>query len=128
MSDASLKAQIDSDRAERKKYIRVKNAISNHGLDQDISLKHFTKYIDECKDAIKKIDGNEGYHYLSTMKTKLQDDKDKIKEFTDFVRDANTSYKNLYSTLTAKIAALDSSISSNKSKYNKGKPIWEWIW
>ena len=94
MSDASLKAQIDSDRAERKKYIKVKNAISNHGLDQDISLKHFTKYIDECKDAIKKIDGNEGYHYLSTMKTKLQ----------------------------------DSSISSNKSKYNKGKPIWEWIW
>ena len=113
MSDASLKAQIDSDIAERKKYIRVKNAISNHGLD---------------KDAIKKIDGNEGYHYLSTMKTKLQNDKDKIKEFTDFVRDANTSYKNLYSTLTAKIAALDSSISSNKSKYNKGKPFWEWIW
>ena len=128
MSDASLKAQIDSDIAKRKKYIRVKNAISNHGLDKDISLKHFTKYIDECKDAIKKIDGNEGYHYLSTMKTKLQDDKDKIKEFTDFVRDANTSYKNLYSTLTAKIAALDNSISSNKSKYNKGKPIWEWIW
>ena len=122
------KAQIDSDIAERKKYIRVKNAISNHGLDKDISLKHFTKYIDECKDAIKKIDGNEGYHYLSTMKTKLQNDKDKIKEFTDFVRDANTSYKNLYSTLTAKIAALDSSISSNKSKYNKGKPFWEWIW
>ena len=53
------------------------------------------------------------------MKTKLQNDKDKIKEFTDFVRDANTSYKNLYSTLTAKIAALDSSISSNKSKYNR---------
>ena len=108
--------------------IKVKNAISNHGLDQDISLKHFTQYIDECKDAIKKIDGNEGYHYLSTMKTKLQNDKDKIKEFTDFVRDANTSYKKLYSTLTAKIAALDSSISSNKSKYNKGKPFWEWIW
>lgn len=128
MSDASLKAQIDSDRAERKKYIKVKNAISNHGLDQDISLKHFTQYIDECKDAIKKIDGNEGYHYLSTMKTKLQNDKDKIKEFTDFVRDANTSYKKLYSTLTTKIAALDSSISSNKSKYNKGKPFWEWIW
>ena len=128
MSDASLKAQIDSDIAERKKYITGKNAISNHGLDKDISLKHFTKYIDECKDAIKKIDGNEGYHYLSTMKTKLQNDKDKIKEFTDFVRDANTSYKNLYSTLTAKIAALDSSISSNKSKYNKGKPFWEWIW
>ena len=62
------------------------------------------------------------------MKTKLQNDKDKIKEFTDFVRDANTSYKNLYSTLTPKIAALDSSISSNKSKYNKGKPFWEWIW
>ena len=79
MSDASLKAQIDSDTEERKKYIRVKNAISDHGLDQDISLIHFTQYIDECKDAIKKIDGNEGYHYLSTMKTKLQSDKDKIK-------------------------------------------------
>ena len=60
MSDASLKAQIDSDIAERKKYIRVKNAISNHGLDKEISLKHFTKNIDECKDAIKKNDGNEG--------------------------------------------------------------------
>lgn len=128
MSDASLKAQIDSDTEERKKYIRVKNAISDHGLDQDISLIHFTQYIDECKDAIKKIDGNEGYHYLSTMKTKLQSDKDKIKEFTDFVKDANTSYKDLYSTLTAKIAALDSSISSNKSKYNKGKSPREWIW
>lgn len=128
MSDASLKAQIDSDTAERKKYIRVKNAISDHGLDQDISLKYFTQYIDECEDAIKKIDGNEGYHYLSTMKTKLQSDKDKIKEFTDFVKDANTSYKDLYSTLTAKIATLDSSISSNKSKYNKGKSPREWIW
>ena len=52
MSDASLKAQIDSDIAERKKYIRVKNAISNHGLDKDISLKHFTKYIEDRKSVV----------------------------------------------------------------------------
>ena len=54
MSDASLKAQIDSDTAERKKYIRVKNAISDHGLDQDISLKHFTQYITNVKMQLKR--------------------------------------------------------------------------
>ena len=56
-------------------------------LDQDISLKHFTKYIDECKDAIKRLMEMKGYHYLSTMKTKLQNDKDKIKEFHGFCRE-----------------------------------------
>jgi len=33
MSDASLKAQIDSDKAKQDKYKRVRDSIQNHGLD-----------------------------------------------------------------------------------------------
>lgn len=36
MSDASLRAQIDSDKAKRLKYKRVRSSIQSHGLDSDI--------------------------------------------------------------------------------------------
>ena len=35
MSDASLRAQIDSDKAKREKYKRVRSSIQSHGLNSD---------------------------------------------------------------------------------------------
>ena len=33
MSDAALREQIDSDKAKKEKYQRVRNSIQSHGLD-----------------------------------------------------------------------------------------------
>ena len=106
-SDAALKSRIDANKAKKEKY-----------------------YIKHCKEAIDKIDGNEGYHYLSNFKSKLSTEKATMKTYVDFVRDANSSFKDLYKTLEAKIKALDSAIESDKAAYNKGKNIFqrEWEW
>ena len=124
MSDESLRAQIDSDKAKKAKYQRVRNSIQSHGLDSDVDLSRF----EICDKAINKIDGNEGYHYLSSLKTKLESDKKTLKEYIDFVKDANSSFKDLYVTLGEKISDLDYAIASNRAEYNKGKPFWEQLW
>lgn len=128
LSDATLKAQIDSDKAKREKYKRVRNSIRSHGLHADINLSHHEKYVDLCDKTITKIDSHEGYHYLSNLKEKLESDKKTLTEYLDFVKDANSSFKDLYVTLEQKISELDSAISSNKAAYNKGKYFWEKIW
>ncbi|WP_304948327.1 hypothetical protein [Streptococcus sinensis] len=128
MSDASLRAQIYSDKAKREKYKRVRSSIQSHGLDSDIDVSRYEYYVELCEKAITKIDGNEGYHYLSNLKAKLESDKKTIREYTDFVKDANSAFKDLYVTLGQKISALDSAISSNIAAYNKGKKWWEQIW
>lgn len=128
MSDESLRAQIDSDKAKKAKYQRVRNSIQSHGLDSDVDLSRFESYVELCDKAINKIDGNEGYHYLSSLKTKLESDKKTLKEYIDFVKDANSSFKDLYVTLGEKISDLDYAIASNRAAYNKGKPFWEQLW
>ena len=55
----------------------------------------------------------------------MESDKKTVKEYLDFVKDANSSFKDLYVTLGEKIADLEKSISRNKAAYNKGKLIWE---
>lgn len=128
MSDAALREQIDSDKATKEKYQRVRNSIQSHGLDSDVDLSRFEYYVELCDNAISKIDGNEGYHYLSSLKTKLESDKKTLKEYIDFVKDANSSFKDLYVTLGEKISDLDYAIDSNRAEYNKGKPWWEQLW
>ena len=128
MSDASLRAQIDSDNAQKEKYKRVRNSIQSHGLDSDVDLTRFESYVELCDKTITKIDSNEGYHYLSTLKSKLESDKKTLKEYIDFVKDANSSFKDLYVTLGEKISDLDNAIASNRAAYNKGKPWWEQLW
>ena len=129
-SDAALKSRIDANKAKKEKYERVKNSIASHGFSETIDLSHYKDYIKHCKEAIDKIDGNEGYHYLSNFKSKLSTEKATMKTYLDFVRDANSSFKDLYKTLEAKIKALDSAIESDKAAYNKGKNIFqrEWEW
>ena len=105
MSDAALREQIDSDKAKKEKYQRVRNSIQSHGLDSDVDLSRFEYYVELCDNAISKIDGNEGYHYLSSLKTKLESDKKTLKE-----------------------SDLDYAIDSNRAEYNKGKPWWEQLW
>ena len=51
-----------------------------------------------------------------------------MEKYVDFVRDANSSFKDLYKTLEAKIKALDTAIESDKAAYNKGKNILEREW
>ena len=58
MSDASLKAQIDSDKAKQDKYKRVRDSIQNHGLDTDIDLSVYQYYIELSEKAISNIDVN----------------------------------------------------------------------
>ena len=128
MSDASLRAQIDSDKAQKEKYKRVRNSIQSHGLDSDVDLSRFEGYVELCDKTITKIDSNEGYHYLSNLKSKLESDKKTLKEYIDFVKDANSSFKDLYVTLGEKISDLDNAIASNRAAYNKGKPWWEQLW
>lgn len=127
-SDATLKSRIQANKAKKAKYERVKNSIASHGFSETIDLSHFREYIKHCKEAIDKIDGNEGYHYLSNFKSKLSTDKDTMEKYVDFVRDANSSFKDLYKTLEAKIKALDTAIESDKAAYNKGKNIFEREW
>lgn len=127
-SDATLKSRIQANKAKKAKYERVKNSIASHGFSETIDLSHFREYIKHCKDAIDKIDGNEGYHYLSNFKSKLSTEKATMEKYVDFVRDANSSFKDLYKTLEAKIKALDTAIESDKAAYNKGKHILEREW
>ena len=127
-SDATLKSRIQANKAKKAKYERVKNSIASHGFSETIDLSHFREYIKHCKDAIDKIDGNEGYHYLSNFKSKLSTEKATMEKYVDFVRDANSSFKDLYKTLEAKIKALDTAIESDKAAYNKGKNIREREW
>ena len=128
MSDEGLRAQIDSDKAKKEKYQRVRNSIQSHRLNLDVDLSRFEYYVELCDNAISKIDGNEGYHYLSSLKTKLESDKKTLKEYIDFVKDANTSFKDLDVTLGEKISSFDYAIASNRAEYNKGKPWWEQLW
>ena len=65
---------------------------------------------------------------LRIAEEKLESDKKTLTEYLDFVKDANSSFKDLYVTLEQKISELDSAISSNKAAYNKGKYFWEKIW
>ena len=58
----------------------------------------------------------------------MESDKKTVKEYLDFVKDANSSFKDLYVTLGEKITDLEKSISRNRAAYNKGKPIWEQLW
>lgn len=127
-SDATLKSRIQANKAKKAKYERVKNSIASHGFSETIDLSHFREYIKHCKDAIDKIDGNEGYHYLSNFKSKLSTEKATMEKYVDFVRDANSSFKDLYKTLESKIKALDTAIESDKAAYNKGKNILEREW
>lgn len=127
-SDATLKSRIQANKAKKAKYERVKNSIASHGFSETIDLSHFREYIKHCKEAIDKIDGNEGYHYLSNFKSKLSTEKATMEKYVDFVRDANSSFKDLYKTLEAKIKALDTAIESDKAAYNKGKNIFEREW
>ena len=69
MSDASLRAQIDSDKAQKRKVQESTKFIQSHGLDSDVDLSRFEGYVELCDKTITKIDSNEGYHYLSNLKS-----------------------------------------------------------
>ncbi|MGQ7463009.1 hypothetical protein ACTGZQ_11000 [Streptococcus suis] len=126
--DAALRRSISSLENKKAKYVRVKNAISNNHLNTRRDLSNLKEYIDHCNQLIEIIDGEAGYAYLSNFRSKLQEDKATLKEYYSYCKDANRSFMNLYDELKTEISSLDRRISSKKSEYNDGKPIWEWIW
>lgn len=125
--DAELKRNIEANEALKSKYERVKNSISSHGLNYQKSLQMTDNFITRAQTAIDKVNGNEGYSYLETFKTKLTDDVTDMTEYRDFVRDANTSFVNLYDLLESKISSLNASIIRDKKEYNEGHDGWEFF-
>lgn len=125
--DAELKRNIEANEALKSKYERVKNSISSHGLNYQKSLQMTDNFITRSQTAIDKVNGNEGYSYLETFKTKLTDDVTDMTEYRDFVRDANTSFVNLYDLLESKISSLNASIIRDKKEYNEGHDGWEFF-
>ena len=125
MSDASLKASINANKAKRDKYKRVRSSISSNQLSTQQDLSTINDFIDECQDAIDKIDDEDGYSYLSNLKTKLSEDIKTMEEYRDFVKDSNTSFINLYNDLGDLIDDLNDQIAADRDAYNEGKEWWE---
>ena len=69
---------------------------------QMLTLVVLKAMLNFCDKTITKIDSNEGYHYLSTLKSKLESDKKTLKEYIDFVKDANSSFKDFICNLWGK--------------------------
>ncbi len=118
--DAQLKSRITKNEAKKAKYERVRNSISSHGLNYTKELAKINSFITRTQNAIDKLDSNDGYAYLSDLKSKLTKDIKVMKEYRDFVRDSNTSFVNLYSTLDSKISSLTTEINRDKDKFNEG--------
>lgn len=125
MSDASLKASINANKAKRDKYRRVRSSISSNQLSTQQNLSTIEDFIDECQDVVDKIDEHTGYGYLSNLKTKLAEDIKTMEEYRDFVRDSNTSFINLYNDLGDLIDDLNEQITADRNAYNKDKEWWE---
>ena len=119
--DAELRKNILANEAKLEKYERVRDAISDHSLDTRRNLADINDYIQKCDNALDKLNSNAGYtSYLSTFQTKLTDDTKDLKEYRDFVKDANTSFINLYNTLETKISSLKTAIKNDKLEFNEG--------
>lgn len=125
MSDASLKASINANKAKRDKYQRVRNSIYYNQLSTKQELTTIDDFIDHCQDIVDKIDGHAGYGYLSELKTKLSADIKTMEEYRDFVQDSNTSFVNLYHDLGDLIDKVNKQITADRTAYNKDKEWWE---
>ncbi|MFC3932212.1 hypothetical protein ACVR0S_09475 [Streptococcus dentapri] len=127
MSDSALKEKIYANNTKKKQYEKVCNAILENGLASQNDLSDANNLIDKCKDYIEKIDGNDGYGYLSKFRDKLDTQKKTIKKYRDFVRDSNKAFVTMYKDLTDEISSLESAIESDRSSYNKGKSFGDQI-
>ncbi|KXT75904.1 hypothetical protein [Streptococcus sp. DD12] len=127
MSDASLRASVQKNEALKSKYQSVQNSIAWNGLSTKRGLASANALVDKCKDYLDKIDGNDGYGYLSNFRDKLSTDYETLKGYRDFVRDSNKAFMAMYEELGNHITALNSAISRDKNAYNKGKKFWERI-
>ncbi|MBZ2065760.1 hypothetical protein K1I94_02485 [Streptococcus sanguinis] len=120
-SDAELRGQYDSVKADLKRYRQVRDGISRHQLDHRRSTSDMEDYIDYVESIVDIIDGESGYFYLESASSKLKKHKQVLQDYVDFVRNSNSSFMELYSDVVAKISALESQLESIKTEYNKGK-------
>lgn len=121
MSDSGLKEKIFSNNSKKKKYEKVRDDILENGLSTQNDLSDTNSLIKKCKSYINKIDGNDGYGYLSNFRDKLETEHKTLKKYRDFVRDSNKAFVNMYNDLNDEISSLASTIESDRSSYNKGK-------
>lgn len=127
MSDLDLKKSIDANKAQKEKYQRVVNSIRSNGLSSMRTWDDLDYYIEHCENIIGYLDSDQGYHYLSNYRNKLEDNVKILKEYRTFVTDSNKAFINLYNTLEAEINNLNTIISQEREAYNKGKYFWEKI-
>ena len=118
MSKEYIRDRVAGKEKKLAKYRRMCQAISSNQFDSKIDLSSIGNKLDKITDYKGKIDGNEGYHYLSTFKSKLEEHEKVLKEYKTFIEDANSAYMNMYSSLQSKITELEADIASDKSEYN----------
>ena len=70
--EAQLKKNIENNTALKSKYERVRKSIESHNLHFSNEFIHINAFIEIAKDTLNKIDGNDGYHYLSNFREKLE--------------------------------------------------------
>ncbi|ABN44695.1 hypothetical protein [Streptococcus sanguinis] len=120
-SDAELKSQYYSVKADRDRYRRVRDGISSHRLDYKRSTSDMEDYISYIESIVNTIDGESGYFYLESASSKLKEHKQVLQDYVDFVQNSNSSFISLYNDVVAKISSLESQLESIKTEYNKGK-------
>lgn len=113
-----LKADIRANKALKAKYERIRNSIEDNSLSTMVDLTALSELSTDCNTVITNIDSNAGYHYLNTMRDKLQADKDTIDDYRYFLASANASWVALYNFLGDKITALDAEIEADRSEYD----------
>ena len=118
--DNELRASIKANNALKDKYIRVKQDISNNDLDTKVDLTSLNDFISEGQEVLNYLNDNDGYSYLSTLKTKLTADLKTLRNYRNFIRDSSTSFVNLYNTLDTKISSLESTINADVAEYDEG--------
>ncbi|MBP2621732.1 hypothetical protein ACVRXQ_11375 [Streptococcus panodentis] len=126
-SDAELRGQYNSVKADLERYRRVRNGISSHQLDHRRSTSDMEDYIDYIESIVHIIDGESGYFYLESASSKLKQHKQVLQDYVDFVRNSNSSFIDLYSDVVAKISSLEYQLESIKTEYNKGKKFFDRI-
>ena len=80
-SDAELKSQYYSVKADRDRYRRVRDSISSHRLDYKRSTSDMEDYISYIESIVNTIDGESGYFYLESASSKLKEHKQVLQDY-----------------------------------------------
>ena len=114
--EAQLKKNIENNTALKSKYERVRNSIESHNLHFSNEFIHINAFIEIAKDTLNKIDGNDGYHYLSNFREKLETEIKTLEKYRNHIQQSASSFKRMYETLETYITSLDILINNDKNE------------